>query len=121
MAGVVFGQPPSLSGAWTTNAGGIYTLIDDSKGRIDVVPGTPSKPAGYGWLRRNENQRLLDGEVVVAGCWLQLSLEASEDRSTLAGSARLNVKKSTRGCLRDLTKEARNGARFEFALTRRSR
>jgi hypothetical protein len=84
------------------------------------------KPDGLGFLRRDLGflqqtvGRHFEGELALSGCWEHLSLEESEDGTALSGWARINVKRSTRGCLHDLTKESKRGAPFTFALTRRS-
>ena len=119
MACTVRGQAANLTGQWATKAGGPYTLIENNDSRIGVIPGTKSNPLGYGWLERTGRGRLLKGELVVSGCWLQLSLEESEDGSTLFGSSRIIVKKSSRRCRSILTKDAKNGAANEFTLLRR--
>lgn len=52
------------------------------------------------------------------GCWMHLSLEKSEDGLTLLGSARINKKLSTDQCRTSLTKEAKKGEPFRYALIR---
>jgi len=117
-AGAMYAQSPNLTGGWRTNAGFPYTIIENRDSGISIIPGTPSKPSGYGWLQRKANERSLEGELVLNGCWLQLSLEESDEGSALLGSARINVKKSNRGCRSLLTKEAKKGEPFQFGLTR---
>jgi hypothetical protein len=49
---------------------------------------------------------------------MHLSLEESEDGSALSGSARINAKIFTRECRSMLTKSAKKGEPFKYALIR---
>jgi hypothetical protein len=120
-AAVVMGhaQAPNVSGEWIAAAGGRYTLIENIGQRIAIVPGTASSPQGYGWLERAGTGGSLQGEVVIGGCWCQFSLTESADGSSLAGSIRIDMKRSTRRCRGVLSKEAKKGGATPFVLTRR--
>src|SRR5205807_2604608 len=89
-------QAPNVSGEWVANPGGRYSLIENVGQRIAVVPGTASNPMGYGWLERAGTGESLRGEVAIGGCWCQLSLVESPDGSSLAGSLRIDMKRSSR-------------------------
>jgi hypothetical protein len=91
-----------------------YTL---SSPTITIWSGTPENPSALGFLQLQFGRRF-EGELASAGCWIHLSLEESEDGSTLSGSARINTKISTRSCRNTMSKEFKNGAPFNYALVR---
>ncbi len=113
-------QAPNITGEWSTGAGGRYAVVENfGQQRITIVPGTASDPKGVGWLERAGTGESLRGEVVIGGCWCRLELTESADGSSLVGSLRMDMKKSSRRCRASLTKEAKNGGASPFALTRR--
>jgi hypothetical protein len=67
---------------------------------------------------QTQGGRRVEGELAPSGCWMHLSLEESEDGSTLEGSARINTKFSTRECRKLLAKEVKKGAPFKYTLIR---
>ena len=85
---------------------------------ITMLAGTPEKPIALGFLQHHLGRRF-EGELATSGCWMHLTLEASDDGLTLAGSARINLKISTRQCLNILTKDAKKGIPFGYVLSRR--
>jgi hypothetical protein len=93
-----------------------YTYFP-SQPTITILAGTPDKPYALGFLQSRAG-RGFEGELASGGCWIHLSLEESEDGSILSGSARNNVKISTRQCRSSLVKAYKNGAPFDYALTR---
>jgi hypothetical protein len=134
---LVYGQAVGLAGEWRNGAGVVYTFTDSAVPPVAIAlkdlgyscsfnPTTMmvqtampffGKPDGLGFLQHTVGRHFED-ELSLSGCWEHLSLEESEDGTTLSGWARINVKRSTRECRRDLTKEAKQGAPFKFALTR---
>jgi hypothetical protein len=103
---------------------------------ITISEGPPDKPRALGFLQLQIGRRF-QGELASSvksttgpelsfglpalapgGCWMHLSLEASEDGSTLSGSARINTKISTHGCRSSLAKAFKNGEAFPYALIR---
>src|ERR1039457_2005592 len=56
---------------------------------ITISQGAVGKPAGVGFLQLQPDGRY-EGELAFSGgCWMHLSLQESEDGSTLAGSANI--------------------------------
>ena len=88
-------------------------LYNPSQPSITISDGTHV----LGFLQRQSGRRY-EGEFASGGCWIHLSLEESEDGSMLSGTSRLNTKISTRACLRNMTKDAKRGAPFDYALSR---
>lgn len=106
---------------------------------ITILQGPPDKPYAWGFLQ-SQPGRKFEGELAFAvktattgdlsqlslgfpslapgGCWTHLSLEESEDGSTLSGTAQINTKISTRECRSSLAKEVRKGAPFKYVLMR---
>jgi hypothetical protein len=82
-----------------------------------ISGGSREKPTAVGFLQ-NQSGRQFEGELAAGECWMHLSLELSEDGSTLSGSARINTKFSTRQCRNSLAKEVKNGQPFPYGLTR---
>ena len=94
-----------------------YTYVP-SLPTITILQGTREKPQASGFLQARSG-RWFEGELASSGdCWMHLSLEESEDGSTLSGSARINTKISTRGCRSSLAKDVKKGEPFEYALIR---
>jgi hypothetical protein len=59
---------------------------------ITISQGVLGKPAGVGFLQLQADGRF-EGELASSGgCWMHLSLQESEDGSTLPGSANINTK-----------------------------
>ena len=75
------------------------------------------KPQVLGFLQA-QSGRQFEGELASGGCWMHLSLEESEDGSTLSGSAWYNTKISTRACRSFLAKPFKKGAPFPYKLDR---
>jgi hypothetical protein len=74
------------------------------------------KPRVLSFLQAQSGHRF-EGELP-GGCWVHLSLEESEDGSTLLGSARINPKISTRDCRSSLAKGFKKGEPFPYKLIR---
>jgi hypothetical protein len=116
---IATGQSVNITGLWATGAGAPYTLDErEGSGKITVVPGTYQKANGLGWLERTPNPGEFQGEVLIGGCWVILSLQESAEGTVLSGTLRVNTKKSTRGCRSLITKEAKAGAPSLFKLFR---
>ncbi len=107
-----------------------------SRPTITISEGLPDKPPALGFLQ-NQGGRRFEGELASpvksttglelsvglpslapGGCWIHLSLEASEDESTLSGSAWINAKISTCACRSRLAKGFKNGEPFPYSLVR---
>ena len=107
-----------------------------SRPTITILEGLPDKPRALGFLQTQVGRRF-EGELASSvksatplelsigfpslapgGCWIHLSLEESEDESTLSGSAWINTKISTRACRSNLAKGFKNGEPFPYALIR---
>lgn len=103
---------------------------------VTILGGLPDRPRALGFLQREVGRRF-EGELASSvkgatelelsfglpslapgGCWMHLSLEWSEDGSTLSGSARINTKISTRACRSSLAKGFKNGEPFPYSLIR---
>ena len=116
------GQTVNITGLWATGAGAPYTIDErGGSGKITVIPGTYQKANGLGWLERTSNPGELQGEVLIGGCWVILSLRESDEGTVLSGTLRVNAKKSTRGCRSLITKEAKAGEPSPFRLLRQPR
>jgi hypothetical protein len=83
---------------------------------ITISEGTSATPHVLGFLQAQG--RRFEGELVSGGCWIHLSLEESDDGSSLLGSARINTKISTRDCRKSLAKSFKNGEPFPYTLVR---
>jgi hypothetical protein len=118
---IATGQSVNITGLWATGAGAPYTINErGGSGKITVIPGTYQKANGFGWLERTSNPGEFQGEVLIGGCWVILSLKGSDEGTVLSGTRRVNAKKSTRGCRSLITKEAKAGEPSPFKLLRQS-
>ncbi len=84
---------------------------------ITIIEGMPDQPRPLGFLQPQVGRRF-EGELASGGCWIHLSLEESEDGSTLVGSARINAKISTRECRSNMAKGFKKGEAFQYMLIR---
>ena len=85
---------------------------------ITISQGQPEKPQALGFLQAQGGRRF-EGELAFSsGCWTHLSLEESEEGSSLSGSARINTKISTRACRSTLVEGVKKGEPFSYTLIR---
>jgi hypothetical protein len=113
--------------------------VYSSRPTITILEGPRDKPRAFGFLQPQSGRRF-EGELASSiksstkadlselslgypslapgGCWIHLSLEESEDGSTLSGSAWINTKISTRACRSSLAKGFKNGEPFPYGLIR---
>ena len=49
----VVAQYVNLTGQWSANGGGLYTLDEKDRGGITIIAGTYAKPLGAGKLEKN--------------------------------------------------------------------
>jgi hypothetical protein len=136
LPGAVFTLTPSVIPPLAMIRRGLGYAYSPSRPTITIVEGLPDQPGALGFLQLQVGRRF-EGELASSvkstttrelsfglpslaqgGCWIHLSLEESEDGSTLSGSAWINTKISTRGCRSSLAKDFKHGEPFPYRLIR---
>ena len=138
LPGAVFTLSPSVIpplGMIRKDLGHLYA---PSSPTTTISDGMPSSPSSDYWMRawlqtlrwmpdmpkalgfvQGQVGRRFEGELAASGgCWVHLSLEESEDGSTLSGMAQVNMKISRRGCFSLLAKGTKKGEPFPYRLMR---
>ena len=137
VTGLIHGQVRDVTGDWRVGAGAVFRLAhsaipplamarnglghiySSSLPAMTISSGASDRPAAQGFLQEQASPGKFEGELAFAGgCWSHLSLQLSDDGSTLSGTARINTRISSRQCTRSLAREFRKGEPFPYVLIR---